>query len=142
VRSGTFESSDPCCIYSCLRDLLRFDEAAAADFSAMACRVKLGVEAFADALLALPKCLAENAGFDSQEALIKLQEEFEHGTAVGLDLDSGEPMDPVEAGVWDNYLVKRQLIQSAPVIASQLLVVDEVLRAGINMRKKGPGPGM
>lgn len=103
------------------------------------CRAKLGVEAFAQALLSIPKILAENAGFEPQEALIKMQEEHENGLQVGLDLDSGEPMDPETAGVWDNYLVKRQLIQSAPVIASQLLLVDEVLRAGINMRKRGPG---
>lgn len=101
------------------------------------CRAKLGVDVFAEALLSLPKYLAENAGFDSQETLIKLQEEHEQGSIVGVDVDSGEPMDPNAAGVLDNYSVKRQLIHSAPVIASQLLVVDEVLRAGINMRKKG-----
>jgi T-complex protein 1 subunit zeta len=95
------------------------------------------VDAFAEALLSLPKFLAENAGFDSQGALIKLQEEFEEGNVVGIDLDSGEPMDPKVAGVWDNFIVKKQLLHSAPVIASQLLVVDEVLRAGINMRKRG-----
>lgn len=103
------------------------------------CRAKLGVDVFAEALLSLPKYLAENAGFDSQETLIKLQEEYEQGTVVGVDVDSGEPMDPSAAGVFDNYSVKRQLIHSAPVIASQLLVVDEVLRAGINMRKKASG---
>ena len=73
--------------------------------------------------------------------LIRLQEEYEGGTIVGVDMASGEPMDPIAAGVWDNYLVKKQLIQSAPEIASQLLLVDEVLRAGINMRKKAQ-PGM
>jgi T-complex protein 1 subunit zeta len=100
------------------------------------CRARLGVEVFANALLSLPKFLAENAGFDSQEALIKLQEEYENGSIVGIDLDSGEPTDSSLCGVWDNYIVKRQLINSAPVIASQLLVVDEVLRAGVNMRKR------
>ena len=109
--------------------------------SSCACRAKLGVEAFADALLALPKCLAENGGFDTQAVLIQLQEHCEAGTAAGLDMASGEPMDPVAAGVWDNYIVKKQLVQSAPEIASQLLLVDEVLRAGINMRKKAQ-PGM
>jgi T-complex protein 1 subunit zeta len=99
------------------------------------------VDAFAQALLALPKCLAENGGFDTQEVLIRLQEEFEAGNIAGVDMNSGEPMDPVAAGVWDNYIVKKQLIQSAPEIASQLLLVDEVLRAGINMRKKAQ-PGM
>jgi hypothetical protein len=29
-----------------------------------------------------------------------------------------------------------QVMQSAPVVASQLLLVDEVMRAGINMRGK------
>jgi T-complex protein 1 subunit zeta len=38
--------------------------------------------------------------------------------------------------VYDNYCVKRQVLLSAPVIASQLLLVDEVMRAGINMRKR------
>jgi T-complex protein 1 subunit zeta len=41
-----------------------------------------------------------------------------------------------QAGIYDNYCVKRQIILSAPVIASQLLLVDEVIRAGINMRRK------
>jgi hypothetical protein len=40
------------------------------------------------------------------------------------------------SGVYDNYLVKRQILQSAPVLAGQLLLVDEVMRAGINMRKQ------
>ena len=39
-------------------------------------------------------------------------------------------MDPVTAGVWDNYRVKRHMIHSAAVIASNLLSVDEILRAG------------
>jgi hypothetical protein len=43
---------------------------------------------------------------------------------------------PTQAGIYDNYCVKRQIILSAPVIASQLLLVDEVIRAGINMRRK------
>lgn len=57
---------------------------------------------------------------------------------VGLDVGTGEPADPSLAGVFDNYLVKRQMLQSAPVVASQLLLVDEVMRAGVNTRKQGP----
>lgn len=45
-------------------------------------------------------------------------------------------MEPAMAGVYDNYIVKRQIIQSAPVLSSQLLLVDEVLRAGMNMRNR------
>lgn len=99
-------------------------------------RVKLGIEAFAEALLGFPKILAENSGYDAQDVIIKLQEEHERGNAVGLDVATGEPLDPKLTGIYDNYLVKRQIILSAPVIASQLLLVDEVMRAGMNMRKQ------
>lgn len=98
-------------------------------------RVKLGVEAFAEALLTFPKILADNSGYDAQEVIIKLQEEHEKGLLVGLDINTGEPFDPVFAGVYDNYIVKKQIVQSAPVIASQLLLVDEIMRAGVNMKK-------
>lgn len=99
-------------------------------------RAKLGVEAFAEALLAIPKILAENAGYDPQDILITMQEEHDAGAVVGLDLDTGAPADPALAGVYDNYAVKKQMVQSAPIVASQLLLVDEVIRAGVNMRNK------
>ena len=41
---------------------------------------------------------------------------------------------PEAVGIWDNYRVKRQIIQLTTVLASQLLVVDEVLRAGRGAR--------
>lgn len=97
-------------------------------------RAKLGVQAFAEALLIIPKVLAENSGLDVQDTLITLQEELGRtGQAIGLDLFSGEPMLPEQHGIWDNYRVKRQCIQLSTVLASQLLLVDEVMRAGKNM---------
>ena len=74
-----------------------------------------------------------------QETIIALQEEQARGSLAGLDIESGEPLDPTLAGLYDNYIVKRQILQSAPIIATQLLLVDEVLRAGANMRRGGPG---
>lgn len=99
-------------------------------------RSKLGVEAFAESLLVIPKVLAENSGFDAQESNIKLTEEYEQGNVVGLDVFTGDALSPSMAGIYDNYLVKRQILHSAPIIASQLLLVDEVMRAGMNMRGK------
>ncbi|GAQ84120.1 TCP-1/cpn60 chaperonin family protein [Klebsormidium nitens] len=99
-------------------------------------RAQLGVEAFADALLVIPKTLAENSGLDTQDVIINLQSEHDSGSVVGLNIVTGEPMDPQVEGVFDNYNVKKQIINSAPVIASQLLLVDEVMRAGRNMRGK------
>ena len=37
-------------------------------------KVKLGVQCFADALLVIPRTLAENSGFDAQETLLNVQE--------------------------------------------------------------------
>lgn len=102
-------------------------------------RAKLGVTAFAEALLAVPKTLAENAGHAGQDAVLALDAELEAGVVgVGVDLATGGAADTGAAGIWDCVCVKRQILQSAPVVAAQLLLVDEVLRAGANMRK-GPG---
>jgi T-complex protein 1 subunit zeta len=75
-------------------------------------RQKLGVAAFAEALLIIPKTLAANGGFDVQDSIVALQEEAEEGHVVGLHLKSGEPFDPTVEGVWDNYRVKRQMLHS------------------------------
>eukprot|EP01096_Ripella_sp_DP13-Kostka_P013846 TRINITY_DN609_c0_g1_i1.p1 TRINITY_DN609_c0_g1~~TRINITY_DN609_c0_g1_i1.p1 ORF type:complete len:537 (-),score=261.04 TRINITY_DN609_c0_g1_i1:152-1762(-) len=93
-------------------------------------RAKLGVHIFAEALLSIPKTLAQNSGLDPHDAIIALQSEHSDGHIVGLDLDSGEPFDPETEGVFDNYRVKRQQLYLCAVLASQLLLVDEVVRAG------------
>ena len=55
--------------------------------------VLAGVQAYADALLVIIKVLAQNAGLDPQEAIVKLQEEYTGPQqAVGLDIKTG--MDP------------------------------------------------
>eukprot|EP00753_Platysulcus_tardus_P021750 PLAT9108.1.p2 GENE.PLAT9108.1~~PLAT9108.1.p2 ORF type:complete len:540 (-),score=311.02 PLAT9108.1:89-1708(-) len=97
-------------------------------------RAKLGVQAFADALLIIPKTLARNSGFDVTSTVIALQEAHaEAGAAVGLDLWTGKPMVPETEGVWDNFRVKAQFLHLSSVLAGQLLLVDEVMRAGREM---------
>ncbi|XP_033906987.1 T-complex protein 1 subunit zeta [Acipenser ruthenus] len=99
-------------------------------------RAQLGVQAFADALLIIPKVLAQNSGYDPQETLVKLQTEYkESGQLVGVNLSTGEPMVAGEVGVWDNYGVKKQLLHSCTVIASNILLVDEIMRAGMSSLK-------
>uniref|UniRef100_A0A2K6G2P8 Chaperonin containing TCP1 subunit 6B n=1 Tax=Propithecus coquereli TaxID=379532 RepID=A0A2K6G2P8_PROCO len=76
-------------------------------------RARLGVQAFADAILIIPKVLAQNSGCDPQETLIKVQDaHLETKQLVGIDLNTGEPMVAADAGVWDNYCVKKQLLHS------------------------------
>lgn len=56
---------------------------------------------------------AVNSGFDSQDTIVKLQEESTTlNQAVGLDISSGEAIDPKAAGIFDNYIVKKQIINS------------------------------
>ncbi|XP_072795039.1 T-complex protein 1 subunit zeta-2 isoform X1 [Vicugna pacos] len=99
-------------------------------------RARLGVQAFADALLIIPKVLAQNSGYDLQETLVKVQAEHsESKQPVGIDLNTGEPMVAADAGVWDNYCVKKQLLHSCTVIATNILLVDEIMRAGMSSLK-------
>ncbi|ORZ10775.1 T-complex protein 1 zeta subunit [Absidia repens] len=104
-------------------------------------RAKMGVQAFADAMLIIPKVLAQNAGFDVQDVIVALQEEHMEGHTVGIDLKTGETMDPKLEGIWDNYRVHRHMLHSCSVIAANLLLVDEMMRAG-RTSLKGPEPGM
>ncbi|XP_069883318.1 T-complex protein 1 subunit zeta-2 isoform X3 [Dipodomys merriami] len=99
-------------------------------------RARLGVQAFADALLIIPKVLAQNSGYDLQDTLVKVQAEHsESKQLVGIDLNTGEPMVAADAGVWDNYCVKKQLLHSCTVIATNILLVDEIMRAGMSSLK-------
>lgn len=102
-------------------------------------KAKTGVQAFADALLTIPKTLAANAGHDVQDSLASLQDELSDGRAVGIDLQTGEAMDPVGAGVFDSFRVIRNSVASACGIASNLLLCDELLKARQMGRAGGPG---
>lgn len=76
-------------------------------------RARLGVQAYADAMLIIPKVLAQNAGFDPQDSIVKMQQELvDAGPLVGLDLQSGEPTFPGDLGIFDNYRVKKQILHS------------------------------
>ncbi|KAJ8140743.1 hypothetical protein OY671_006076 [Metschnikowia pulcherrima] len=101
-------------------------------------RSKPGVRAFAEALLVVPKTLATNAGLDALEAVSACQDEIIEGHVTGLDLVSGEPMDPALDGVWDSYRVVRNAVSAATGIASNLLLCDELLKAGKSSLKGSP----
>lgn len=71
-----------------------------------------------------------------------LRDAFDEGETVGLDLATGEPMDPTLEGVYDSFRVLRNCVASSAGIASNLLLCDELLKARQMSRAKGPGPGM
>lgn len=102
---------------------------------------RYGVELFANALLSIPKALADNSGLDTQECILDLIQNFEQKNnmysgkinPIGLDLYTGDPISPAIEGIYDNYRVKRQMLHIAPTLAQQLLLVDEVVKAGRSM---------
>jgi len=87
-------------------------------------------------MLVIPKTLAQNAGHDQQSVLVELHDAHaESKKLVGIDLKTGGALFPMEHGIVDNYRVKRQIIHSSTIIASNLLLVDEIMRAGLSSLK-------
>merc|ERR1712241_1510312 len=102
-------------------------------------RERLGMQAYADGLLVIPKVLAQNSGYDPQDVMVTLvSESNDSGQAVGVDCSTGEAIIPADHGILDNYRVKKQMIHSCTVIATNLLLVDEIMRAGLSSLKGGP----
>lgn len=102
-------------------------------------KTKTGIEAFAEALLVIPKTLVKNSGYDALDVLALCQDELveEEGRIVGVDLNVGDSCDPTIEGIWDSYRVIRNAIAGATGIASNLLLCDELLRAGRSTLKEG-----
>lgn len=99
-------------------------------------KLRLGIQAFAESLLIIPKTLAINSGYDVQDVIVKLTEEDQlSADPIGLDITTGEAMKAVDLGVYDNFIVKKQILNSCAVIASNLLLVDEIMRAGMTSLK-------
>ena len=96
------------------------------------------MQAYADGLLVIPKVLAQNSGYDPQDVMVTLvSESNDSGQAVGVDCSTGEAIIPADHGILDNYRVKKQMIHSCTVIATNLLLVDEIMRAGLSSLKGG-----
>jgi thermosome len=94
-------------------------------------RKQLAVEAFAEALEALPRTLAESAGMDPIDALVDLRARHEAGERVGIIAGGqyGAVDDPVTHGVVDPAAVKRAAIESAAEAATMILRIDDVIAA-------------
>ncbi|CAL9732762.1 T-complex protein 1 subunit zeta [Monosporozyma unispora] len=108
-------------------------------------KTKTGVQAFSEALLVVPKTLVKNSGYDPLDVLSLCQDELddnedsEERRYVGVDLNIGDTCDPTIEGIWDSYRVIRNAVNGAAGIASNLLLCDELLRAGRSTLKEG-GP--
>ncbi|USS41642.1 TCP-1/cpn60 chaperonin family protein [Thermococcus aggregans] len=103
---------------------------------------QLAIEAFADALKVIPRTLAENAGLDPVETLVKaIAAHKEKGPTIGVDVFAGEPADMVERGVIEPLRVKKQAIKSASEAAIMILRIDDVIAASKLEKEKEGGKG-
>ncbi|MBP1913030.1 thermosome subunit beta [Thermococcus stetteri] len=102
----------------------------------------LAVEAFAEALKIIPKTLAENAGLDTVEMLVKVISEHKNrGLGIGIDVFEGKPADMLEKGIIEPLRVKKQAIKSASEAAIMILRIDDVIAAKATKSEGGGMPG-
>jgi chaperonin GroEL (HSP60 family) len=97
-------------------------------------REQLAVEAFADALEVIPRVLAENAGLDPLDTLLRVVAEQSTSTSkeahcIGLDVIARGPADMKEAGVVEPLRITRQVLAGATEAALSVLRIDDVLWA-------------
>lgn len=71
-------------------------------------RAKLGVEAFAEAMLIIPKTLADNSGFDVQESVIKLVDEHTVRPTARHALVQCRASVTWEKGLYNPFLDRRR----------------------------------
>src|SRR5213594_1215322 len=105
-------------------------------------REQLAIEAFAEALEAVPTTLAENAGLDPIDVLVELRSKHEKAANpwFGVDVYSGEIKDMRKLNVLEPVRVKQQVVKSASEAASMILRIDDVI-ASKSVEKGGPGGG-
>jgi chaperonin GroEL (HSP60 family) len=94
-------------------------------------REQLAIEAFADAVEAIPKTLAENAGLNTIDVLVALRSAHQKkkGVTMGVNVFSGGVTNMLEQGVIEPVRVKQQALKSAAEVASMILRIDDVIAA-------------
>ncbi len=99
-------------------------------------REQLGIEAFAEALEAIPMALAANAGLDPIDIMVDLRAKHEksENTWMGVDAVSGKVEDMLKQNVVEPLRTKLQVIRSATEAACMILRIDDVVSS------KGSGP--
>jgi len=107
-------------------------------------REQLAIEAFAEALEVIPWVLAENAGHDAIDVVLKLKSLHKSNKKgaqyYGVDLNSTEPVNMLDQNVIEPLRVKTQAIKSSAEVAGMILRIDDVIAARRTAPQEG-GPG-
>jgi len=95
------------------------------------------IEAYARALMTLPKIICDNAGYDSAELTQNLKSEIYAGNkTAGLNMYEGKVGDMQKLGVTECFRVKEQALLSASEAAEMILRVDEIIRCAPRKRER------
>jgi thermosome len=99
---------------------------------------QLAVEAFANALEAIPRALAENSGLDPIDIVAELRAAHEKpdGWKYGVDVFEGKVADMWAMGVIEPLSVKLQAIKAATEAATMILRIDDIIAAS-KLEEKG-----
>jgi len=99
---------------------------------------QLAIEAFARALEGLPMALAENAGLDPVEIMMKLRAAHSklEGKWYGVNVFTGEVEDTMKLGVIEPVSVKANAIKAGTEAATMVLRIDDIIAAARREEKE------
>ncbi|MCD6411341.1 MAG: TCP-1/cpn60 chaperonin family protein [Thermoplasmata archaeon] len=111
-------------------------------------REQIAIETFADAIEVVPRTLAENAGLDPIDIIIKVRAAHKRGEKyAGVDVHTGEVVDMMKKNVIEPLRVSTQEVKAAAEAAIMILRIDDVIAAkatetkGEEKGKEGGGGG-
>ena len=112
-------------------------------------REQLAIEAFAEAVEAVPLTLAENAGLDPIDVMVALRAKHEEADSkyFGIEVTTGKIKNMCDLVVLEPLRVKQQVIKSATEAANMILKIDDLIAIkgggkGSPMPPGGMGGGM
>ncbi len=102
-------------------------------------REQLAIQSFAEALEAIPKTLADNAGMDAIDTLVQLRsmQKGKDGRVYGVDVFKGAIGNMDKLGIIEPVKIKQQAIACATEASVQILRIDDM----ISSKGRGPAPG-
>ena len=91
-------------------------------------RQQLAINKFAEALEIIPLTIAENAGMDPIDTMVKLRAKQSEGKKwTGINAREGKVADMLSQNIVEPVVVKEQIIKSATEAASMILRIDDVI---------------
>ncbi|MEM2540107.1 MAG: thermosome subunit beta [Candidatus Methanomethylicia archaeon] len=101
---------------------------------------QLAVMKYADALEVIPLALAENAGLDPIDIIVKLKAAHEKMKWAGINTITGDISDMLSLHIVDPVNVKKQALKSATEAAIMILRIDDIIAAARPEKEKEKKP--